>query len=83
MTPSLNALLFLKVMGLKLDFPVIIKKRNAVDCVKRNVLRKTHLHSNDTVDEKDETDKDCDPGQGLERFDEGPEQGSNTLSLAE
>ena len=43
----------------------------------------TYLHPDDSVDEEDEADEDCDPWQGLEGFDEGPEKGSNTLALAE
>ena len=42
-----------------------------------------NLHSDDAVDEEDETDEDGDPGQSLEGFDEGPEKGSDALALAQ
>ena len=40
-----------------------------------------YLHPNNSVDEEDENDEKCNPGQSLEWLDEGPEQSSYTLSF--
>ena len=40
-----------------------------------------YLHTNYSVNEEYEFDKDGDPGQGLERLEEGPEKGPDTFSL--
>ena len=42
-----------------------------------------HLHANDAVDEKDETNKNGNPRQGLEGFDESPEESSDALTLTQ
>ncbi len=41
----------------------------------------THLHAHHAIDEEDEGDEESDPGQRLEGLDEGPEQGSDPLTL--
>ena len=41
------------------------------------------LHPDNAVDEEHESDKDGDPGQGLEGLEEGPEQGPDALVLVE
>ncbi len=44
---------------------------------------RTHLHAHDSVDEENEPDEDCDPGEGLEGLDKGPEQRPDALALAQ
>ena len=46
-------------------------------------LSLTNLHPDDAVDEEYECDEDADPGQRLERLDEGPEQRADALALRE
>ena len=41
------------------------------------------LHANNSVDEEDEDDEESNPGKRLERLDEGPEEGSNPLTLGQ
>ena len=41
------------------------------------------LHSHHAVDEEYECDEDGDPGQGLERLEEGPEESSDSLVFVE
>ena len=43
----------------------------------------TYLHANDTINEENETNQNGDPRQGLEGFDEGPQQSSDALAFAE
>jgi len=49
--------------------------------LRRNLAE--HLHADDAVDEEDESYEDGYPGQGLEGFDEGPEEGPDALALAQ
>ena len=46
-------------------------------------MKYTDLHADDAVDEEDESYEDGYPGQGLEGFDEGPEEGPDALALAQ
>ena len=41
------------------------------------------LHSHDSVDKEDQGDEDGDPGQGLEWFQECPQEGADALVLVE
>ena len=42
-----------------------------------------NLHADNAIDEEYENDEQCDPGQGLEWLEEGPEQSADALALAE
>ena len=42
-----------------------------------------NLHSDDSVDEEDESDENCDPWKSLERFDESPEESPDAFAFAE
>ena len=48
----------------------------------REIEKSTDLHADDAVYEEDESYEDGYPGQGLEGFDEGPEEGPDALALA-
>ena len=46
-------------------------------------LHFTYLHSNNPVDEENETNQDGNPRESLEGFDEGPEESADALAFAE